>query len=100
MSLVQHIALLKFKSEVTSEKIDASFDRLAKLKQVIPGIVGFAGGSYSSSEGLNQGYTHGFIMTFASASARDAYLPHPEHEKVKAEIFPYLDDIIVFDFQA
>jgi hypothetical protein len=94
------MALLKFKPEATPEKIDALFARLAELKQVIPGIVYFAGGAYSSSEGLNQGYTHGFLMTFESVAARDVYLPHPEHERVKAEILPYIEDIVVFDFQA
>lgn len=39
-------------------------------------------------------------MTFESEEARDNYLPHPEHERVKAEILPCINDIIVFDFEA
>ena len=34
--------------------------------------------------GSSQGYTHALIMTFTDAAARDAYLPHPENERVKA----------------
>jgi hypothetical protein len=47
---------------------------------------------------MNDGFTHGFIMTFASPKARDEYLPHPEHERVKAIVVPCLARVIVFDF--
>ena len=43
----------------------------------------------SSPEGLDQGYTHGFVMTFADATARDSYLKHPDHEKFKAAALPH-----------
>ena len=49
-------------------------------------------------EGLNDGYTHGFIMTFDSAASRDAYLPHPVHEDVKERVLPHLARVLVFDF--
>ena len=94
------MALLKFKPEVTTDKIDYLFNQLAQLKQLIPGIIYFSGGCYSSDEGLNKDFKHGFLTTFESIEARDIYLPHPEHERVKAEILPCIDDIIVFDFEA
>ncbi|MEM6751553.1 MAG: Dabb family protein [Cyanobacteria bacterium P01_C01_bin.38] len=94
------MALLKFKPEVTTDKIEYLFNQLAQLKQLIPGITYFSGGCYSSDEGLNQDFKHGFLTTFESIEARDIYLPHPEHERVKAEILPCIDDIIVFDFEA
>lgn len=100
MPLIQHIAILKFKPEVTNDKIQYLFNQLEELKQLIPGITYFSGGAYSSHEGLNQGFSHGFLMTFESEEARDNYLPHPEHERVKAEILPCINDIIVFDFEA
>jgi hypothetical protein len=99
MSRIQHVVLLQFKPEITAEKIQYLFDRLAELKMLIPGIIHFSGGIYSSHEGLNKNYTHGFVMTFASVEARDTYLPHPEHEKFKEEIFPCLDDFVIFDYE-
>ena len=86
MSQIQHIVLFKIKPEVTTEEVTELFRLLAQLQQLIPGITYFAGGAYSSPEGLNQGYTHGFVMTFENVNARDAYLPHPEHERVKAAL--------------
>ncbi|HLP87603.1 MAG TPA: Dabb family protein [Nostocaceae cyanobacterium] len=100
MSQIQHIVLLKFKPETSSETISELLRKLENLKIVIPGITYFAGGAYSSHEGLNKNYTHGFLMTFESAAARDHYLPHPAHEQVKAEILKHIDDVIAFDIEA
>lgn len=99
MPQVQHMVLLQMKPDVTAEKIVELFNLLAGLQQSIPGITYFAGGPYSSPEGLNQGYTHGFLMTFESIEARNKYLPHPEHERVKAELLQCIDNAIAFDFE-
>jgi hypothetical protein len=99
MPRVKHVVLLKFKDGTEPAQIDTFYDHLRALKDVIPGIEGFIGGPYTSHEGLNQGYTHGFIVTFKSAAARNGYLPHPEHEKVKNEILPFVAQIVAFDFE-
>jgi len=39
-------------------------------------------------------------MTFESIATRNAYLPHPEHERVKAELLLYIDSVIAFDFES
>jgi hypothetical protein len=96
--MVRHIALIQFKDGITSEKIDECFDALIGMQGRIPGIVGFEHGPYQSDEGLNEGYTHGFIMTFDSPESRDAYLPHPVHEEVKNIVVPCLERVVVFDF--
>lgn len=103
MSQVKHVVLLKFKSSITPAKIDEIFAALAGLVGKIPGLLDFSGGAYSSGEGLDKGFTHGFVMTFTDAASRDGYLPHPEHEKVKAIIFPELDGgldgVVAFDWE-
>lgn len=97
--MIYHAVLLKMKPDVNQAKIEEIFRELAGLQKLIPGLLSFSGGPYSSPEGLNQGYTHGFLMTFADASARDGYLPHPEHERVKQMILPNLEDVIAFDWE-
>ena len=62
--VIQHVVLFKFKPTTTEAEIDDASQNLAGLKELIPGMDRFIGGPYSSPEGLNQGYTHGFIMTF------------------------------------
>ncbi len=66
----------------------------------IPGLLSMKHGPYESPEGLNDGFTHGFVMTFDTQKSRDAYLPHPEHERVKEIVVPNLARVIVFDFEA
>lgn len=100
MAIVQHMVAVKFKPEVSPETIDALFAELKALKEKIPGILYVAGGAYRSPEGLNQGFTHGFLVTFESPAARDGYLPHPEHERVKEAILPCIDGVMAFDFEA
>ena len=98
MPKTKHIALLKFKDGTTPEQIDNVFDQLLELTEAVPGIEDYVAGANNSTEGLNQGFTHGFVMTFTDAAARDAYLPHPDHEKVKAAVLPLVESVVVFDF--
>jgi hypothetical protein len=99
MARVQHMVLLKFKPQTPQKRIDELFAMLAGLKKKLKGIEYYSGGPYSSPEGFNQGYTHGFLMTFTCAADRDAYLPHPEHEIVKQALLAEIDGAVAFDFE-
>ena len=99
MSKVKHIALLKFKEGTTPEYVDQVLDQLLELSESIDGIEDYVSGPNNSPEGLNAGFTHGFVMTFRDAAARDAYLTHADHERVKTEVLPNIESIIVFDFE-
>ena len=96
--VIRHVVLFQWKPGTTEAKISEAFRELAGLKGIIPGLQSFEGGPYSSPEGLNKQWTHAFIMTFDRAASRDAYLPHPEHERVKGIVEPQLADVIAFDF--
>lgn len=102
MPPVKHVVLFRFKSSTPESRIKEIYAALDGLCEKIPGLVDFSGGAYSSGEGLNKGFTHGFVMTFESAAARDAYLPHPEHEVVKSKILGELDGgldgVVAFDW--
>ncbi len=99
MAKIQHLVLLKFKEGTPESTISECFTALGTLPGLISGIEHFSGGPYSSPEGINKGFTHGFLMTFANAEARNGYLPHPEHEKVKALLLQHLDDVVAFDYE-
>ena len=94
--MYRHMVLLKFKEDASQAQIDEIFKLLAGL--AVAGLVSFSGGPYSSPEGLNKGFTHGFSMDFSTEAERDAYFPHPEHESVKNLILPLVDDVIAFDY--
>lgn len=103
MPQFKHIVLLRFAPTTPREEIATIFEALDELQEKIPGIVDIASGSYQSDEGLNQGFTHAFIVTFAEEEFRDAYLEHPDHEVVKQMIVQQLDGdlsrVVAFDFK-
>ncbi|MGD9648029.1 MAG: Dabb family protein [Pirellulales bacterium] len=103
MPTVAHTVLIRFRADLSPAQIDAAMAELAALKDRIPGIVSFSGGANMSPEGLNQGFTHGFVMKFVDAAARDRYLPHLEHEAVKERVLPLLDGgiqgVLVLDWE-
>jgi hypothetical protein len=99
MSKVKHIALVKFKEGTSEQQIEKLFDEILDITETIAGIEDYVSGANMSPENLNQGHTHGLIMTFTDAASRDAYLTHPEHERVKALILPHVDSVLVFDFE-
>ena len=99
MAKVKHVALWKFKEGTPPEKIDMVLQELLDVSETIPGIEDYVSGANNSPEGMTQGYTHGFVMTFENAEARDAYVSHPDHERVKAVILPHIESVIIFDFE-
>ena len=97
---VQHIAFLKFKADRTPAHIAEVFRALDDLRSTIPGILSLTWGPNISPEGLDQGHTHSFIMTFESVAARDNYLSHPAHQAAVRFAIPQLDSVIVCDHEA
>jgi hypothetical protein len=96
--MVRHFGVFQFHPEITPQQIDECFRELVGMVGKIPGLLSVEHGPYESDEGLNDGFTHGFIMTFENATCRDEYLPHPEHERVRAIVAPRLSRLVVFDF--
>lgn len=98
MPQVKHYGVFQFKSNVNAQQIQECFACMHSMVGKIPGLLDMIHGPYDSCEGLNDGFTHGFIMTFDSPKSRDEYLPHPVHEQAKEIVVPCLERVIVFDF--
>lgn len=77
---VRHVVVFKYSEGATEAQIQEITDAFRALKDKVPGILAFEHGVNNSPEGLNQGFTHVYVLTFENEAARDAYLPHPEHE--------------------
>ncbi len=99
MGMVRHMVICRFKPETSSAQADQLLSLILGMKGKIPGILGIEAGPYESPEGMNADYTHGFLVTFESPAARDAYLPHPEHVVVRDALLPHIDSVIAFDFE-
>ena len=92
-----HLVLMKFKQ---ADKAVTALEALARLPSLIPGIESYNAGENNSPEGLAQGFTHAFVMVFRDQAARDRYLDHPEHVKVKDAFLPFVENVVVFDYDA
>lgn len=97
---LRHVVLFKFKDSATEADIQEVVDAFLALPSKIDTIKDFEWGLNNSPEGLNKGFTHGFILTFDSEEGRAEYLPHPAHKEFGEILSPHLDDVMVFDFWA
>ena len=96
--VLYHVVSLKFKPEAKPEQIKAVEKAFAQLKTKIPGITSLHWGTNVSPEKLDKGFTHCFVLTFASEKDRDAYLPHPDHKAFGEVLKPVFGDAFVIDF--
>ncbi|GMQ24345.1 hypothetical protein Aoki45_10270 [Algoriphagus sp. oki45] len=97
-SVLRHVVLFGFKQTSSEEDIQTVIDAFKALPSQISEIKGFEWGINSSPEGLNQGLTHAFTLTFYSDADRDAYLPHPAHKEFGAVLGPHLEKVTVLDY--
>lgn len=97
-SVLRHVVFFSFKETSTPEDVKSVVDAFRDLQNKIDGIKSFEWGTNSSPEGLNQGLTHAFTLTFHSDADRDAYLPHPSHKDFGALLGPHLDKVMVVDY--
>ncbi|KGD86013.1 MULTISPECIES: Dabb family protein [Rhizobium/Agrobacterium group] len=99
--MILHCVFVRFKAALQHADKQAIYDAVAALKNVTPGILDFKYGPNVSPEGLNGGFLDGFIVTFESPEARDAYLVHPDHVAVGDRIIASADGglsgLMVFD---
>jgi len=96
---VKHIVLVKFTEAASSTVIHDISSAFAALASLIPGISAFEAGQNVSPEGLNHGFTHAFVVSFVDTVARDAYLPHAQHQAFVERLKPYLADVLVVDYE-
>jgi hypothetical protein len=95
-----HVVSLKFKPGATPEQIGLVEKSFEGLKQKVPGITSLKWGTNVSPEKHAKGFTHCFVLTFASEKDRDAYLVHEDHKAFGAVLKPVLEDVFVIDFWA
>ena len=97
---LRHVVLFGFKPEVSAAQVIKIVERFGALKELIPEVEAFEWGVDVSPEGLGQGHTHCFTLTFASEAARDTYLTHPHHQSFVTWLGPYAEKALVIDYWA
>lgn len=96
---LRHVVIFKFKATTSDEQVRELHYQFADLRNHIPVIQDFEWGLNDSPEDLHQGFTHCYLLTFASEKDRDTqYTPHPKHQAFVANLKPHLEKAFVVDY--
>ena len=98
--LLRHVVMFKFKDDASDADVQKVVDAFRALPTKIPQIHAFEFGTDNSPEGLADGFTHCFLVTFKSEADRDVYLPHDAHKAFVEVLKPHLDKVMVIDYWA
>ena len=97
--LLRHIVMVQFKEETGSDKIKALEAQFAALEDKIETIIDYEWGLASTAEkGLDQGFTHCFVVTFKDKSGLEVYLPHQAHQDFVKVFKPEIEKLLVLDY--
>lgn len=96
----RHVVFFKFKDSATAEQVQGLEQAFVELAKKIDTVKAFEWGTNVSPEGLNDGFTHCFFVTFADKAGLEAYLPHAAHQEFVAKLKPQLDKACVLDYVA
>ncbi len=96
--VLRHIVLFQFKDDVSDEQVTEVVEAFKKLPEKIDAIIGFEHGTQVNIEPLNDGLTHGFVVTFRDREGLAEYLPHPAHKEFVSLVKPRLEKVLVFDY--
>jgi hypothetical protein len=96
--VLRHAVFFSFKEDAREEDIQGVVDAFRELPAKIEEIIDFRWGVNNSPEGLNDGFTHCFLLTFKDEAGRAAYLPHDAHKAFGDVLRPHMDKVFVVDY--
>jgi len=95
---LHHVVLFKWKDGTPPEQVEMNEKAFASLPDKIKTIKAFEWGTDCSVEGLADGFTHCFLLTFDDNAGISTYLPHPAHKEFGGVIRASKDKVLVFDY--
>lgn len=96
----RHVVFFKFKDSATPEQVQGIEKAFIELAGKIETVTGFEWGTNVSPEGLDDGFTHCFFVTFKDKAGLEVYLPHAAHQEFVGTLKPLLDKVCVLDYVA
>ena len=92
---VQHIVWMTLRDPKTGDQMSEVMAGIESL-HCIPGVMAINVGENFTDRA--QGCTHGAVITLESREALDAYISHPDHQRVGAQIRT-LCDVLALDYE-
>ena len=96
----RHVVLFKFKDDAPPAEVEKVEKAFGALKGKIDLIQDYEWGENVSPEGLDNGFTHCFFVTFKNKADLEKYLPHKDHQAFVSLLKPVLDKVLVVDYVA
>lgn len=97
--VLRHAVFFSFKETSSEAEVQGVVDAFEALPEKIDAIIDFQWGTNNSPEGLDDGFTHCFLLTFKDEAGREVYLPHPAHKGDFADTLrPHMKDVFVIDY--
>ena len=97
-NVYRHVVMFQFKEGISKTQVAEVEDAFMALQGQIDTIVDIEFGTNVSPEGLNDGLTHCFLVTFKNKAGLEVYLPHAAHKKFVDLIKPRLEKVMVIDY--
>ena len=95
---VFHVVHFKFKADADPAAVKKVEVEFAALKQKIDVVQTLDWGTNISPEGLSDGFTHCWVVTFKNEKDRDTYLHHAAHTAFVEVLKPVIEKPLVVDF--
>jgi hypothetical protein len=96
--MIEHIVLIRWTEQASQEAIETVMTELRGLKGEINAIVDLSCGANFSERA--KGYAHGLVVRFADRAALNAYISHPEHQRVVQKLInPIRADVLALDYE-
>lgn len=95
---LRHVVLFTFKAGSTQEEVAGVVRSFNSLHGRVPQVKQMEWGRNISPEGLDQGFTHCFVLTFASEKDLAEYQAHPAHKEFQTVLKPHMDRVFVVDY--
>ncbi len=96
--LLRHAVFFSFKETSSEDDVQTVVDAFAELPSKVDSIIDFQYGVNNSPEGLDDGFTHCFLLSFADDAGRQKYLPHPAHKAFGDVLRPHMKSVFVIDY--
>lgn len=96
--LLRHVVLFKFKDSSSLKDVQNVSETFAHLYGKVPEVKKFEWGINNSPEGLNEGFTHCFTLTFTSEKDLANYQLNSAHKEFQKVLKPHMEKVFVVDY--
>ena len=102
--MIRHSVFIRYRKGVSPAAKAEINAEISALKARLPGLLAVhVGDNVSPETGMDKRFSEGFVVDFADAAARDAYLADEEHRKTGAKIVAAaeggIEGISVYDIE-